>query len=51
MKKKDKFIAKVKSRMKKVTCKYGLEVPRKVTNAYKLNKGNINTIWSDAIKK
>ena len=45
------FIAKVKSRMKKITCKYGLKVPRKVTHAYELNKGNINTLWSDEIKR
>ena len=51
MKKKDKVITKVKYRMNKVTCKYGLKVPRKVTHAYELNKGNINKIWSDVIKK
>ena len=37
--------------MKKVTHKYGLEVPMNVTHAYELYKRNINTLWVDAIKK
>ena len=37
--------------MKKVTHKYGLEVPRNVTHTYELDKRNNNTIWADAIKK
>ena len=51
LKKKTKIIYKVKSRMKKVTHKYGLEVPRNVTHAYELEKRNNNTLYSDAIKK
>ena len=37
--------------MNKVTHKYGLEVPRKVTQAYELNKRHNNTLWADAINK
>ena len=51
LKKKDKMIAKLKSRMNKVTHKYGLEVPRKVTQAYELDKRHNNTLWADAINK
>ena len=51
MKNKYKVIAKAKSQTKKVTCKYVIEVLRKVTHTYELNKGNSNTLSSDAIKK
>ena len=51
LKKKDKMIAKVKYRIKKVTHKYSLEVPRNVTHTYELDKRNNNTLWADAIRK
>ena len=51
MKKKDKMIAKVKYRIKKVTHKYSLEVPRNVTHTYELDKRNNNMIWEYTIKK
>ena len=51
LKKKDKIIAKVKSRMKKVTHKYGLKVLRNFTHTDELDNRNNNTLWEDAIKK
>ena len=51
MKNKYKVIAKAKSQTKKVTCKYVIELLRKVTHTYELNKGNINMLWSDVIKR
>ena len=49
--KKDRMIPKVKSRMNKITHKYGLVVPRNVAHTYELDKRNKNTFWADAIKK
>ena len=37
--------------MKKITHKYGLEVPRNVAHAYEIDKINNNTLWVNAIKK
>ena len=37
--------------MKKVTHKYGLELPRNVNHEYELDKRNNNTLWADAINK
>ena len=51
LKKKDNIISKVKSQIKKVTHKYGLEVPRNVTHAYELNNKNNNTLWAGDINK
>ena len=38
-------------RTKKITHKYGLEVPRNATHTYELDTRNNNTFWADAIKK
>ena len=51
LKKKDKMITKLRSRMKKVTHKYVLEIPSNVTHTYELDKRNNNTLWADAINK
>ena len=50
LKKQDDIIAKVKSRMKKKTHKYGIKIPRSVKEAYQLDKENGNTYWTDAVK-
>ena len=31
--------------------KYGIQVPRNVKEAIKINEANENTFWQDAIKK
>jgi len=51
LKKRNKVIAAVNSRLKKRSHKYGVEVPRSVREAYELDKINGNTLWRDAIAK
>ena len=50
LKKRDKIIAKVISRTKKKSHKYGIEVPKDVRHALELDRINGNTLWADAIK-
>ena len=49
--KRDKIISAVKQRVKKCTHKYGIEVPRRVEEAYLMDKHNKNTLSRDAIQK
>ena len=51
LRKRDVIISKVKSRIRKTTHKYGIEMATCVGHAYEINKGNGNTLWCDAIKK
>ena len=51
LKKRDKIISAVRTRLKKKTCKYGIEVPGTVEEAYRLDTKNGNTFWRDAIAK
>ena len=51
LKKRDKIIASVRSRLKKKCCKYGIEVPGTVQEAYLLDIKNGNSFWRDAIAK
>jgi hypothetical protein len=51
LRKKDNIIAAIKSRMKVSTHKYGIEVPRSMAHAKKLDEMNKNTLWIDAWKK
>ena len=50
LKKRDQIIAKVVSRSKKKSHKYGIEVPRDVRHAHELDRINGNSLWADAIK-
>ena len=50
LKKRDQIIAKVVSRTKKKSHKYGIEVPRDVRHAHELDRVNGNTLWADAIR-
>ena len=45
------IISAVRARARKTTHKYGVELPRDVEHAYKLDKLNKNTFWRDAIEK
>ena len=49
--KRDIIISSIKTRAKKSTHKYGIEIPTSVEHAYELDKRNSNTFWQDAIKK
>ena len=46
LKKKDKIISQVKSRSKKKSQKYGVEIPRNVKEALELDRINNNHLWS-----
>ena len=50
LKKRDRIIAKVAKRYKRVTHKFGIELPRDVEHAYELDRQNGNTYWQDAIE-
>ena len=47
----DVILASVKSRIRKTTHKYGIELPTSQTHAYKIDRKNKNTFWRDAINK
>ena len=51
LKKRDAIVSKVQARVRKVTHKYGIKVPRTVKQAYEFDKENGNTFWRDVIKK
>lgn len=51
LKKRDRIIAAIDSRVRNTTHKYGIEIPRTVQEAKKLDVKNNNTLWEDAIKK
>lgn len=51
LRKRERIVAAFKSRVRKATHKYGIEIPRDIEHAYALDKTNGNTFWRDAIKK
>ena len=51
LKKRDRGIAAVNSRVRRATHKYGIEVPTSVTHAIRIDTKNGNTFWRDAIDK
>ena len=51
LKKRDHFISKLKTVVKNKQLKYGLRVPRNVSEAYEIDKANGNDYWDAAIKK
>ena len=51
LRKRDVIISAVKSRVRKATHKYGVEVPRSVKHAYVIDKRNGNNLWTKAIEK
>ena len=51
LRKRDRIIAAVNSRVKKRTHKYGIEVPTSVAHAMKVDETNGDTFWRDAIAK
>lgn len=51
LKKREVIVSAVKARTRKVTHKYGIELPSSVDNAYELDRKNGNTHWRDAICK
>ena len=51
IKRRNKIIAKVKSRYWQTTHKFGLELPHVVEEAYQIDRDNYNDYWHKAIKK
>ena len=51
LRKRERIVSAVESRLKVKTHKFGVEVPRSVEHAYSLDERNNNTYWRDAIKK
>ena len=51
LRRRDRIIAGVNSRVKRTTHKYGIEIPRSVDEALRFDKLNGNTFWRDAINK
>ena len=51
LKKRDRIVAAVNSRVKRVTHKYGVEIPRTINEAYAIDKKNGDTSWRNAIDK
>jgi len=51
LRRRDRIIAGINTRIRKVTHKYGVELPTSVDEARKLDQKNGNTLWTDAINK
>ena len=51
LRKRDVILSKIKARIRKTTHKYGVEIPEDVSQAYKLDRENGNTLWRDALAK
>ena len=51
LKKRDRVISAINARMKRITHKYGIEVPRTIAEARALDAKNGNDLWEQAIRK
>ena len=51
IKKRNKIISAVASRVRIKNMKYGMRIPTSITEAYKIDKENGNKLWRDAIKR
>jgi hypothetical protein len=51
LRKRDAVVSAVKARARKITHKYGIEVPQNVNHAHKIGKKNGNTLWGDSLEK
>ena len=51
MRKRDRIISSVNSRVKKVTHKYGVEIPCSFEHCYQLDLKNENSLWRDALNR
>ncbi|KAL7528322.1 hypothetical protein ACHAXR_005938, partial [Thalassiosira sp. AJA248-18] len=51
LRKRDRIIASVNSRVRKSTHKYGIEVPTSVKHAIEIDRKNGDTFWQDALNK
>ena len=51
LRKREIILAAVKNQIRKTTHKYGIEIPRDVEHAHKIDSRNGNTMWRDILKK
>ena len=51
LRKRDVIIGSVKARFRRLTHKYGVELPRNIQHARELDTANKNTYWMDALQK
>ena len=51
LRKRDVIVAAIRTRCRKTTHKYGIELPRSVEHAYELDKKNGDLYWTKAIEK
>ena len=51
LRRRDRIITTVNKRIKRVSHKYGVEVPISIEHAYNIDRANKNTLWRDAIAK
>ena len=51
LRKQEVILAVVKNRIRKMTHKYGIEIPRDVEHAHEIDSRNGNPMWRDALKK
>ena len=51
LRKHEVILAAVKNRIRKMTHKYGIEIPRDMEHAHEIDSRNGNTMWRDALRK
>ena len=51
LRKRDRIISAVNKRIKRVSHKYGVEVPTSIEHSYRIDKTNGNHLWRDAINR
>ena len=51
LRKRDVIISSIKSRLRKICHKYGVQIPKKIEEAYELDAANGNHLWRDAINR
>ena len=51
LRRRDRIVASVTARVRKMSHKYGIEIPNYIEEAYRIDDKNGNTIWRDAINK
>ena len=51
LRKRDRIISKVKSKYRGRTHKYGIEIPKSMDHAKRIDAANGNTLWQDAVQE
>ena len=51
LRKRNSIVSSMKTNVKKITHKYGIEIPTSPAHAKRIDERNKNTLWSDAINK